>query len=78
MTAPTAGWPITTTAERAAVSAMYWARPGRRDDDVMRAVTGGLTVSERAQAAWLIESGALSELSDDELLARMGELAAAS
>jgi hypothetical protein len=64
-----------TQAERAAASAVYWAQPSRRDDDMILGVFKGMSAGEVAEAREILATGALDYLTDQELLDVMVGLA---
>jgi hypothetical protein len=61
-------------AERAACAALYWAR--RKDGEAIRGTVAGLSETDLAEVRRLLETRALGEPSDDELVARMLDLGA--
>jgi len=60
-----------TQAERAAASALYWARPARRDDESIRGAVAHLSGDELAETRAILASGTLDGLSDDALIGLM-------
>jgi HK97 family phage prohead protease len=64
--------------ERAAAACLFWARPCRRSDDAIAGSVAGLSAVERAEVVALLEAGVHNELTDDELVATMTELATKS